>query len=106
MAPTSNKIPIANPAFPPALIPPELGVLVDEGLAEADATEFEVFALRVVLAARRGTELASVVLWVMAVGRSEELGAALEVSATIELRSDDGAVLELLSSAILDAGAD
>jgi hypothetical protein len=81
-------------------------VLVAEALAEADATEFAVvFALRAVLAARRGTELASVVLWVIAVGSPvEELGAALVVSATIELRSDDAATLELLSSA-LDTGA-
>jgi hypothetical protein len=97
---------MANPAFPPALIPPELGALVAEGLAEADATEpAVVFALRAVLAASRGTELASVVLWVMAVGRPvEELGAALAVSATSELRSDDGAALEVLSSS-LDTGA-
>jgi len=56
MAPMSSKIPIASPAFPPALIPPELGDKLAVAVADAavadtlDVVELEVVAVAAAIA--------------------------------------------------------
>lgn len=103
----SNNRPIANPAFPPELMPPEVGALVDDELAAAavaavpdaaDSAAIFCEEARVVDAARMGTELAREARDEagdeMALGR--ELNTGSELAAAIDvLISDVGVAIEL-----------
>lgn len=68
--PTSNRIPMANPAIPPALIPPDDSGVLELTLDAVAAARVGEGDERLPVAARRASEVPTVVLGeVMAVGR-------------------------------------